>query len=504
MASHALEPVRVSAEFWQRDDVQAALDTRDIGALLRLVRQHTGASQDRIGTAVGMSQPEISKIMRVTPGHRRVTALDLLARIANGLDVPDHGRKRLGLAHGATAATPPSPFSATVSTDGTDWPMWFGMRLANAVSMVHTWTGEHTDTLQTLLHQEILMFDASAPSDRLPVFETSRRQALITIATLPIAIGGLRNFLETNAAVEFFLSRCAASLAACWHLLKGSDLDTVDRLLNGYLTQLEMAARTPSKQQSAAARLASQGHRISGIIALHRNHIRAREHHCKQAVEYAAMAADVPTQVSALISLASTYFYQSDPVGAAATYEHALVFDADMSPLQRSRARAELSVVYGQLGRQRETLESVEVAEKLYPQMPEHDPSYLYAEFTRASLTLEQGLAYLALAQRHPDRGYQQTASDVFARIEHSRQATVPDRIRYEIINHQASTAVLLGDLDAFEDYIIRGVQGASILDSTQRRKEALAAWHLANQMWPTEPRLKAIGRELIPALTAN
>ncbi len=347
------------------------------------------------------------------------------------------------------------------------------------------------------------MFDASAPYGEQPVFETSRRQALIALATLPLTLGSSRSMPESNAAIEFFLSHCGASLTACWHLLKGSDLDTVDRLLNGYLLRLEAVARRPSKHQGLAARLASQGHRISGIIALHHNHIRAREHHCNQAVGYATLAEDTPSRVSALISLASTYFYESDPVRAAKTYESALVFDADMAPLQRSRTRAELSVVYGQLGRERETLESAELAEQLYPELPEQDPSYLYAEFTRASLTLEQGLAYAALAQHRPEQGYQQTAADIFARIEQTAQTTVPDRIRYEIINHQASTAVLLDDLDAFGGYLALGVQGAILLGSKQRQKEVREVWSLANNAWPTEPRLKTLGRDVMPALTA-
>ncbi|MGH3750265.1 MAG: hypothetical protein ACRDT8_23020, partial [Micromonosporaceae bacterium] len=387
--------------------------------------------------------------------------------------------------------------------DGADWSVWFGTRLAHAVSLAGTWMGEHTDVLQTLLHQEMMMFDASAPEGGNPAYEISRRQALITLATLPLALGA-RTSPTTNASVEVFLSHSGASLTASWHLLKGSDLNTVDRLLGGYLQHLETIARRPSRYQSTAARLASQGHRIAGIIALHRNHIRAREHHCKQAVEYAALAQDAPSSVSALISLASTYFYESDPLRAADTYKRALACDADMSPLQRSRANAELSVAYAQLGRERETLESVELAEQLYPDLPEQDPSHLYAEFTRASLTLEQGLAYAALAQRHPQRGYQQKAARIFAGIEQSAQSTVPDRIKYEIINHQAATAVLLGDLDAFGGYLARGVEGAVLLASKQRQKEVNAAWHLAKNTWPAEPKLNAFGRDLLPALPSH
>jgi tetratricopeptide (TPR) repeat protein len=383
----------------------------------------------------------------------------------------------------------------------TEWPVWFGMRVAHVVSMVHNWRGAQSDALQNLLHQEILMFDATAPESPQPAYAISRRQALVTLATLPIALGTSGASAETNSATEVFLSHCGASLTACWHLLKGSDLETVDRLLMTYLLQLEMVAQRPSKYQVVAARLASQAHRICGIVALHRNQLRAREHHCKQALRYASVAADVNSHVSALISLASTYFYDSDPAHAAETYEEALVFDAAMSPLQRSRTRAELSVVYGQLGRERDTLESVELAEQLYPTQPEHDPSYLFAEFTRASLTLEQGLSYAALAERYPTRGYQQVAADTFARVEQTARSTIPDRIRFEIINHQAVTAVLLNELETFESYLARGVEGAVLLGSKQRQKEIASAWRRANENWPREQRLKALGRELLPAL---
>jgi len=382
-----------------------------------------------------------------------------------------------------------------------EWSVWFGMRLARLMAMVHSCNGDESDVLQTLLHQEILMFDAMASDEGHTGFELSRRQALMTLAALPLALSA--PFAGARFSPDSFLNNCGASLTACWHLLRGSDLDTVDRLVGGYLLELEAIAQKPSKYQPVAARLASQSHRISGIIALHRNHVRAREHHCNQAVRYADLAQDVSSHVSALISLASTYFYESNPHRAAQTYERALVFDGDMSPLHRSRLRAELSVVYGQLGRERETLDAVEQAAELYPAQPERDPSYLYAEFTRASLTLERGLAYVELAKRHRDRRYEYKADEIFEGIEHAARSSIPDRIRFEITNHRAATAVLLNDLDAFEAHLAQGVEGALLLASKQREHEVHAAWNLAIARWPGEARLKSAGRQLMLELTA-
>jgi len=383
------------------------------------------------------------------------------------------------------------------------WPAWFGIRLARVMSVVDNWTGPipRIDSLQALLHEEIMMFDAAAP-DRLDsdhiIHALARRQALITLAALPLAVVASDRLVsaETSSvgsAQEFFLSRCAASITACWHLLRGSDLHTVGQVISGYMLPLEAIAYDSSKYQQAAAALASQAHRISGILALHRDQLKMREYHCNRALHYATVASDVGSQASALISLASTYFYMSEPERAAAVYERAFALESRIPALQRSRVYAELSVVYGQIGREQETIRSAEQAEEFYPDRPEYDPSFLYAEFTPASLTLEKGLAYVALAEQFDARSYEDKAAKVLAQLNGAELGQVPDRIRFEIVNSQARTAVLLDDMDAFESYFHAGVEGADLLRSKQRRREIERAWECATERWPDERRIRAL-----------
>lgn len=104
------EPVRLPAGFWQRPDVLTALERCDIGGLFRCVRQYAGASQTRIGFAVGMTQGTVSEIMSLGPRQRRVTTHTVLTRVADGLDMPDDARILLGL-----AARPPEPAAADVA-----------------------------------------------------------------------------------------------------------------------------------------------------------------------------------------------------------------------------------------------------------------------------------------------------------------------------------------------------------------------------------------------------
>lgn len=431
---------------------------------------------------------------------RRSHTLDVLSGTAHGVSdlfVPGMNSSQ-GLSYGPGQAEKYQGDEIAVS----EWPIWFGTRTARLIALVDSWhdAASGVNELQELLHQEILMFDAvtadnMAALDRL--YDFSRRQALLTLAALPLSsvIGSssISDAPGTAAATEIFLSQSAASITACWHLLKGADLPTVDEILSAYLITLEGIARQRSRYQGAAARLASQAHRMCGIIALHRNQLKLREAHCKQALHYATIAADTSSQASAIISLASTYYYTSEPTRAAVVYERALELEAGMPPLQRSRVRAELSVAYGQLGREQEAIRSAGVAEELYPDNPEQDPSFLYAEFTPASLTLERGLAFVALAEQFPGRNYQDKAAEIFGRLD-DITAAVPERIRFEIINHQAETAVLRDDIEAFEAYVNQAIEGVALLASKQRLREVAMACRKAADVWPREPRIKALG----------
>ncbi len=78
-----------------------ALARRDLGAVARIFRKWTGASQTDIGALVGMPQPHISELER---GGRRITTLDLFERFADGLGIP---RNLLGLAEDRTGQPRP-------------------------------------------------------------------------------------------------------------------------------------------------------------------------------------------------------------------------------------------------------------------------------------------------------------------------------------------------------------------------------------------------------------
>jgi len=526
---NAPEPIRLPPQAWDPHGplIQACRD-HDANTLFRIVHERYGIIQERLAILAGIPAGEISKRI-----HNRRGPLIHLRRwidIAHALGMPDHARRVLfdlppvepaaTVRAGAQPASAPAGTSVVLRAEvmsnpelperftqpaakpASDIASWLGVRTAALFAVIDGWQGHAEDpsSLQDLLHQEILMFDA-ADTNNPPesAFAASRRQALASLAALPLAFAfsSAATGAAADADRERFLAHCSASLTACWHLLRGSDIHAVDTMLSAYLVRLDGLARQASRHQRTAALLASQAHRIAGILALHRNNLSARERHFQQACHYARISEDPRAQAAALISLGSSYVYNSDnPARAASAYKEALTITG-LSPLQRSRLPAELAIAQARLGREDDALNGTDLAAKRYPDQPEHDEAFLYADFSPASLTLTRGLAYLALAEHHPDRAYAKRAFDTFEQMHGPTQAPAPDRIVFEIANHQASAAVLLADLDAFETHLAHGIDGAILLRSQVRLAEAGSAWQRANQRWPREQRVKQLGDQL-------
>lgn len=80
------------------DNVRAALATRDVGTLYRLLGR-LGVTQRRIAQLTGQSQSEVCEILK----DRKVRDVWVLERIADGLGIP---RARMGLSYGEQGLDP--------------------------------------------------------------------------------------------------------------------------------------------------------------------------------------------------------------------------------------------------------------------------------------------------------------------------------------------------------------------------------------------------------------
>ncbi len=98
---------------WQREDMAHALAERDFGTVIRIYRQWTGASQTDVGALTDLPQPHVSEIER---GVRKVTAMDVIERIAAGLGIPP---RLVGLA--APAEPNDRPPAGPVESSQQEW-----------------------------------------------------------------------------------------------------------------------------------------------------------------------------------------------------------------------------------------------------------------------------------------------------------------------------------------------------------------------------------------------
>ena len=120
------EPPSVSATFWDTPALRDALAAQHIGRLARAYRRHhdfaarfghDGVSQELLGTWLGLTQAQVSRVENGPP----VRNLDTLAHWARVLQIPPH-LLWFKLAPGCSAVEPeeePRPVSATPAQAGT-------------------------------------------------------------------------------------------------------------------------------------------------------------------------------------------------------------------------------------------------------------------------------------------------------------------------------------------------------------------------------------------------
>ncbi len=75
----------VPAHVWESPEVRSALGERDFGAVCLLVRRLGALRQDDVATLTGLSQAFLSML---ESGMRRLTNIDKIVMLLEGLDVP--------------------------------------------------------------------------------------------------------------------------------------------------------------------------------------------------------------------------------------------------------------------------------------------------------------------------------------------------------------------------------------------------------------------------------
>jgi transcriptional regulator with XRE-family HTH domain len=88
------DPIHLPDEAWRTPEIEHALRERDFRSIFQLARKY-GITHERITVNSGVAAGRISEVKN---GHRIIKSLDVMERIASGLNMPDHARVKLGLA----------------------------------------------------------------------------------------------------------------------------------------------------------------------------------------------------------------------------------------------------------------------------------------------------------------------------------------------------------------------------------------------------------------------
>ena len=274
----------------------------------------------------------------------------------------------------------------------------------------------------------------------------------------------------------------------CWQLSKGNDLDTAEHVLQAYLPKMVSLALPPSQQQHTIAGIASSGYLLAASLAGHHNDLKARQHCSEQALLFGNIAHDRNLQIASMRQLAATFDYQDRPYKVLETYQQILPYLGEVSPLLRSRVYAGTSGIYAQLGCEQEALRFLSLAYEDFPGNPELDPSFLFADCGYFTLVLWDGLTHLELHQPRE-------AEEAFAQIDGLQpKIQVPERVRAEILHHQAATFTDLRQMDQACDYLEAAVKASLILGSERRYKEAFEVFTQMLPIWISEKRVQGLG----------
>ncbi len=328
-----------------------------------------------------------------------------------------------------------------------------------------------------------------------PTMDPSRRNALKTFAAVTsIAITGPLSlvdpepwdrlaFANAKPIGQETILHFKTLLDTCRSLTNGIEMRVAENLLSQLLPRfIELAPHQPEMQS-----LTAQGLHLSSIIAAHHLNLEEKVLLCQQAVNYARQA-NIPTILAAsLLELAVAFQYNNNPAQALQTYQEALLYSDQMSPVLQARTYAETGFALAKHGRKQEALFYVGLAYDTLPDHPELDPNFALSDFcTQGTLSLYSGLIHLEREKPHD-------AWNGFEKFKSYSTTLVPERIRLEIVNHQGRAALLAKNLDAYAACLNDGLAGAIVLKSQKRYNEALTFMQQVPSTWLREPQIRHI-----------
>jgi tetratricopeptide (TPR) repeat protein/transcriptional regulator with XRE-family HTH domain len=314
--------------------------------------------------------------------------------------------------------------------------------------------------------------------------DVSRRHALAALLYAPAAVLGLSyNARPPVLHPAEVLSLCDASIPLSWQLFFEGGILEVERLLPGYLTQLDVLIQHSTAHREQATSLASQGYQLASLVALQHQNFGVALSHARRAFMYAEQVQDSNLITTSLIRQAQVHFYLSCARPRLQAYEQALQYSNKVSPLLQGRVYIGLTETYSQLGQEQEALRYLSLAHQVFPTRCDADPGFAYTHFNLWSLTSFEGQMYVNLGQYG-------RAWELFEQIEKTvPKALVPNRV--ELTVRQAAASVCLGDLEQACFYIEAALAASKEAGNQLRYSEVYAIYETLCDRWQNELRVQ-------------
>jgi transcriptional regulator with XRE-family HTH domain len=366
----------------------------------------------------------------------------------------------------------------------------------------YTWTRA---MLQQRLGREIESYDQMKDQDYLnhTGVDLGRRDALRRLVLVPIQVMGLGvlGALGTTLtwASDDVLTHCAAGITACEHLAKGQheDMTLASWALSIYLPALKTIAKESSLHRKEATRLAGQAFQLKTMLSCHRGGPKQAASYAEQGLVYSKESGDLPLLLTLLKTSAWVYACDRQNEKAAekmveAQYllEHA---STSLPVFVQSNVYSGVAKNQALHGRKDEALLALGRAQDTFAVASGEDTklfSLQWMDYDPAHLLMDEGLTHYHL------REYD-AALDAFAKVIDPetlalKVSGVAERVRIEIINHQALASLKRArkDMELAIKLWIAGMQGAIALRSEQRFGEALSAYDIMEALWSGERRI--------------
>jgi transcriptional regulator with XRE-family HTH domain len=352
-----------------------------------------------------------------------------------------------------------------------------------------------------------LQCEVRASLERLLMDPISRREALYTLAAIPLAPQLLSTDAVTKSADEI-LRRCAAGIVACEQLSKGNgeDMREASKTLTSYLPILETIAKSsPSlRRRKTTLTLMTQICIRKAVLASHLAGTKLAATYAKQAVEYAEQSDDTELTISALVWHAWALFYNgqmSSAMETALRAKHLVEHTDGLSALTCSSVHAVAAQYQAANGLKYkdEALATLKQARNNFQTASKSNEKTMYLDNTLDVLMLVDGMV-------HFYTGDSVSAYDIFSKVidPDSLQPKIDfssERLRIEAINDLTLASLKLPGPKKDKERSIylwkAGLQGAMDLRSEKRLNEAVIAYHIMEALWEDDEEIREM-RELI------